>query len=130
MSAQAPRVLRPEHLSPCSLSDLAHTFDLTTVGDVEGAAVTGVAVAASHVHPGDLYVGMRGAHAHGASFAVEARQRGAVALLTDAEGLALASGSGLPALVSPYSASPERMARPLPLICSTLCCGTWGVARA
>ncbi|MBX9470467.1 MAG: UDP-N-acetylmuramoyl-L-alanyl-D-glutamate--2,6-diaminopimelate ligase [Chryseoglobus sp.] len=101
MSAQAPRVLRPERLSPQSLLDLADTFDLTVVGDLEGASVTGVAVAASHVHAGDLYVGMRGAHAHGASFAGEARERGAVALLTDAEGLALASGSGLPVLVTP-----------------------------
>ncbi len=94
-------MLRPEHLSPRSLPELAESFDFATIGDLDGAAVTGVAVAASHVHPGDLYVGMRGAHAHGASFATEARDRGAVALLTDAEGLALASSSGLPVLISP-----------------------------
>ena len=94
-------MLRPEHLSPCSVLELADRFDLTTEGDLEGAAVTGVAVAASHVHLGDLYVGMRGAHTHGASFAAEARERGAVAMLTDAEGRALASGSGLPVLVAP-----------------------------
>lgn len=94
-------MLRPERLPPQLLTDLAAAFDLKVVGDIAGAAATGVAVAASHVHPGDLYVGMRGAHAHGASFASEARDRGAVAILTDDEGCELASDSALPILVSP-----------------------------
>jgi UDP-N-acetylmuramoyl-L-alanyl-D-glutamate--2,6-diaminopimelate ligase len=81
--------------------DIARQFDLATFGDVGDAAASGVAVAASHVHPGDLYVGMRGAHTHGAAFATEARERGAVAVLTDAEGRVLASESGLPVLVAP-----------------------------
>lgn len=93
-------MLRPEQLSPCSVLDLARQFDFAPIGELDGVTATGVAVAASHVHPGDLYVGMRGAHAHGASFAGEARERGAVALLTDDEGRALATESGLPVLVS------------------------------
>jgi len=94
-------VLRPERLAPQSLADLAETFGLAVVGDIAGAVATGVAVAASHVHPGDLYVGMRGAHTHGAVFAAEARDRGAVAILTDAEGRDLASAHGMPILISP-----------------------------
>ncbi len=93
-------MLRPEHLVPRSVGELATDFDFEVVGDIEGAAVTGVAVAASHVFPGDLYVGMRGAHAHGASYASEARDRGAVALLTDDEGRVLAADSGLPMIIS------------------------------
>jgi UDP-N-acetylmuramoyl-L-alanyl-D-glutamate--2,6-diaminopimelate ligase len=94
-------VLRPERLTPRSVAELASRFAFDVVGDVQGAAVTGVAVAASHVFPGDLYVGMRGANAHGADFAAEARDRGAVAILTDADGRARAADVGLPLLVSP-----------------------------
>ncbi|MFN4001583.1 Mur ligase family protein [Microcella sp.] len=98
MSGPAPAVLRPEHLPPRPIAELAATFSLALHGPAT-AAVTGIAVAASHVHPGDLYVGMQGAHAHGAAFAAEARERGAVALLTDAAGHELAAGADLPVLV-------------------------------
>ena len=94
-------MLRPEHLAPRPLLELVKAFDVEVTGDLTSAAVTGVAVAASHVHPGDLYVGMRGEHVHGASFAEEARDRGAVAVLTDDEGRAFAAESGLPILIAP-----------------------------
>jgi UDP-N-acetylmuramoyl-L-alanyl-D-glutamate--2,6-diaminopimelate ligase len=100
LSGHAPVVLRPEHLPPRAITELADAFALTLHGAPSGA-VTGIAVAASHVHPGDLYVGMQGAHAHGAAFAAEAREHGAVALLTDAAGLELAAEAGLPVLVGP-----------------------------
>lgn len=100
MSGPAPTVLRPAHLPPRAIAELARAFALRLHGPAS-AAVTGIAVAASHVHPGDLYVGMQGAHAHGATFAAEARERGAVALLTDAAGRELAAESGLPVLVGP-----------------------------
>ena len=61
--------------------------------------VTGVALDSRRVGPGDLYVGLRGARAHGAAFAVAAAEAGALALLTDADGAALAAGSGLPVVV-------------------------------
>lgn len=101
MTGQAPPVLRPKHLVPRPLTELARQFDLTVHGDINAATVTGIAVAASHVHPGDLYVGMQGAHAHGASFVREARERGAVALLTDAAGAELAGQNDAPTLVTP-----------------------------
>ncbi|MDO9589919.1 MAG: UDP-N-acetylmuramyl-tripeptide synthetase, partial [Microcella sp.] len=101
MSGHAISVLRPERISPYPLTSLATDFGFDVIGDLAQLGATGVAVAASHVHAGDLYVGMRGAHAHGASFAAEARDRGAVALLTDDEGRGLAVDCGLPVLIAP-----------------------------
>lgn len=100
MFGQAPPVLRPEHLAPRALTELAADFGFAIVGDLTGVRATGVAVAASHVHPGDLYVGLRGANAHGASFASEARERGAVAVLTDEEGRRLAADAGVPMVIA------------------------------
>lgn len=100
MSGHVPAVLRPEHLVPRPLTELAGEFELAVHGDVTSASITGIAVAASHVHPGDLYVGMQGAHTHGAAFATEARERGAVALLTDDAGRDRAAGAALPVIVA------------------------------
>ncbi|UYN84359.1 MAG: UDP-N-acetylmuramoyl-L-alanyl-D-glutamate--2,6-diaminopimelate ligase [Microcella sp.] len=105
MFGQAPPVLRPEHLAPRPLAELANEFGFATAGDLADVAATGVAVAASHVHPGDLYVGLRGANAHGAAFSAEARERGAVAVLTDEQGRGLAADVGLPLLIA---ASPRE----------------------
>ena len=61
--------------------------------------LTGVAFDSRSVAPGDLYVGLPGARAHGASFAAQAAAAGALAVLTDAAGAALAEPAGLPVLV-------------------------------
>lgn len=61
--------------------------------------LTGVAFDSRQVRTGDLYVGLPGARVHGASFAGQAAMAGALALLTDAPGAALAAGTGLPTLV-------------------------------
>lgn len=61
--------------------------------------VTGVTHDSRAVRPGDLYAGLPGARAHGAAFAAQAAERGAVAMLTDAAGAALATDVRLPALV-------------------------------
>lgn len=68
---------------------------------VPGASgvVTGVTLDSRRVRPGDLYVGLPGASTHGARFAGDAARAGAIALLTDAAGAALAEGSGLPVAV-------------------------------
>jgi UDP-N-acetylmuramoyl-L-alanyl-D-glutamate--2,6-diaminopimelate ligase len=67
-------------------------------GDVR---VTGACLDSRAVRPGDLYAALPGARTHGARFAGAAAEAGAVALLTDAEGVRLAAGTGLPALVVP-----------------------------
>ena len=60
--------------------------------------VTGVTLDTRLVEPGDLFVGLPGRHHHGAAFAAEAAEAGAVALLTDPAGAELVasgrSGSG------------------------------------
>lgn len=61
--------------------------------------VTGVAFDSRQVRPGDLYVGLPGTRAHGASFAAQAEAAGAVALLTDAAGAALTGDATLPVAV-------------------------------
>nr|WP_308220391.1 UDP-N-acetylmuramoyl-L-alanyl-D-glutamate--2,6-diaminopimelate ligase [Pimelobacter simplex] len=72
---------------------------LGLAGAYPDVVVTGITLDSRRVRPGDLYAGLAGARAHGARFAVQAAESGAVAILTDAEGAALARDSGLPALV-------------------------------
>ncbi|MDR6907037.1 UDP-N-acetylmuramoyl-L-alanyl-D-glutamate--2,6-diaminopimelate ligase [Agromyces sp. 3263] len=101
MTGSPPAALRPQHPSPRSLHGLAETFGLEVHGDIDDLEVTGVVLASSAVRPGDLYVGVPGRNAHGARYADAARDAGAVAVMTDAEGAELARGSGLPVLVTP-----------------------------
>ena len=51
-------------------------------------AVTGVTLRAQDVRPGDLFAALPGSSTHGARYAAEAIERGAVAVLTDAAGVA------------------------------------------
>jgi UDP-N-acetylmuramoyl-L-alanyl-D-glutamate--2,6-diaminopimelate ligase len=99
VDSRIPPVLRPEHPTPRPLALLAQEFDLEHTGSLDGVEVTGVTLSTQDLHPGDLYVGIRGANDHGARFAAQAAEGGAVAILTDAEGARLAEGSGLPVLL-------------------------------
>ncbi|MCU1406339.1 MAG: UDP-N-acetylmuramyl peptide synthase [Glaciihabitans sp.] len=96
MTARIPPVLRPEHPSARSLAGLVSEFGLEYTGSLDGVEITGVTLSTNDVQPGDLYVGIQGAHSHGASYAAQAREGGAVALLTDPAGAELAKDSGLP----------------------------------
>ena len=86
---------------PRSLSGLVDEFDLELRGDIDSLEVTGVSLGSRTVQPGDLYVGVPGRNSHGASYAAQAAEAGAVAILTDEAGAVLAEGSGLPILVTP-----------------------------
>jgi UDP-N-acetylmuramoyl-L-alanyl-D-glutamate--2,6-diaminopimelate ligase len=55
---------------------------------LDAVAVTGVTLDSRSVQPGDLWVAAPGAATHGARFAATAVERGAVAVVTDADGLA------------------------------------------
>jgi UDP-N-acetylmuramoyl-L-alanyl-D-glutamate--2,6-diaminopimelate ligase len=101
VTGSPPTALRPQHPSPRSLHGLAETFELDVRGDIDDLEVTGVVLNSAAVRPGDLYVGVPGRNAHGASFAATARDAGAVAVLTDPAGAELAAESGLPILVTP-----------------------------
>ncbi|MFC7765129.1 Mur ligase family protein [Leucobacter soli] len=69
---------------------------------LDGVVATGATLDSRDVRPGDLYAALPGSRRHGAEFAAQAAERGAVALLSDAAGAALArsAGIGLPILVS------------------------------
>lgn len=99
MTARIPPVLRPEHPTARPISGLVDEFGLEHIGSLDGVELTGVTLRTTEVQPGDLYVGVPGANDHGARFAAEARDAGAVALMTDAAGAELAVRSGLPILL-------------------------------
>lgn len=95
MTARIPDVLRPEHPEPRPLAQLAEVPGVRAIDEVGDLAVTGATVRTNEVAPGDLFVALRGANAHGAQYAAEAAAAGAIAVLTDPEGAGLAAGSGL-----------------------------------
>jgi UDP-N-acetylmuramoyl-L-alanyl-D-glutamate--2,6-diaminopimelate ligase len=99
LTARIPPVLRPEHPLARPLSALVSEFGLDFVGSLDGVELTGVTLRSNEVQPGDLYVGIRGAQSHGAQFAADAKESGAVALLTDRAGAELARDAGLPIVV-------------------------------
>ncbi|NYF14548.1 UDP-N-acetylmuramoyl-L-alanyl-D-glutamate--2,6-diaminopimelate ligase [Pseudoclavibacter sp. JAI123] len=94
-------------------SDLArpnspHSVPLTAVADATGGSVsaasahvevTGVSSDSRRIRPGDLYVAIPGAQRHGAEFLPAVVRAGAVAVLSDSAGAALAAEHGLPAIV-------------------------------
>ena len=80
--------LRPERPQVRRVDDLAATFDLATSGAAPAdRTFTGVTMSSGDVEPGDLFVAVPGLKVHGARFAADAVARGAVAVLTDADGV-------------------------------------------
>ena len=96
----AVATLRPEHPLPRSLAGLADEFGFAAQGDPGDAEVRGVSISSRAIEDGDLYVGLPGRNAHGASYAADAVSAGAVAVLTDEHGAALAADVGVPVLVT------------------------------
>lgn len=97
--------LRPQSVVPRSLRELtdaigAQGHTVRTEGTL-GVTATGISMDSREVQPGDLYVALPGANAHGADFVEGATHRGAVAVLTDEAGLSTvrALGLQLPVLV-------------------------------
>lgn len=99
MNGRIPPVVRPEHPSSRALAGLTDEFDLVVRGEISHLDVTGVTVRTTEVEPGDLYVALPGSNSHGASFVTDARERGAVAVLTDEAGAQLAEHAGLPIIL-------------------------------
>jgi len=87
---------RPEHPPVTRLDDLAAAIgaELTVVGGAGRPAdtVTGIDLRAQDVLPGDLFAALPGAHAHGATYARAALDRGAVAVFTDPAGAEIVAG--------------------------------------
>lgn len=83
-----------------SVGEIAGELGLPAFGEL---LITGLALATSEVRPGDLFIALPGARTHGARYVDEAARRGAVAILTDPEGAAIADSSSLPTLVVPQT---------------------------
>lgn len=85
--------LRPRHTASVGLAELAHLLGVDGPGT--GPQVSGVTLDSRAVLPGDLYAALPGANVHGGRFAGGAQASGAVAVLTDADGAALAAAAGV-----------------------------------
>jgi UDP-N-acetylmuramoyl-L-alanyl-D-glutamate--2,6-diaminopimelate ligase len=93
--------LRPSSTAGVPLRALAAAVGAMTA---DGAAVPsvpagGVTLRAQDALPGDLFAALPGATAHGARYILDAVTRGAVAVLTDPAGAAMAGAAGVPVLV-------------------------------
>jgi UDP-N-acetylmuramoyl-L-alanyl-D-glutamate--2,6-diaminopimelate ligase len=97
--------IRPAHQQQRPLSALSSLLGvrLTSVensfGPNELGCVLGVTLDSRAVQPGDLYVALPGARVHGAACCDDAVAAGAVAVLTDPDGRARATASGVPVFV-------------------------------
>lgn len=82
---------RPRNTSGLTLSTLAaHAGAVLADGTASsGPLITGVTLRAQDAVPGDLFAALPGASSHGANYAKAALDAGAVAVLTDADGVDL-----------------------------------------
>ena len=93
-SALRGGVIRPRTRHQIGLAELLG--NRAAVGD---SVVSGITMDSRLVRPGDLYVALSGAHHHGAEFARQAAEAGAVAILTALTGGRLAQGLPLPVVI-------------------------------
>ncbi len=93
---------RPVRVRPTPLAELAGQLGIEApAATEEGAEATGITHDSRAVRPGDVYAALPGARVHGADFAAQAADLGAVAALTDPAGAERVAAAGLPALVVP-----------------------------
>ncbi len=81
-----------------SLTAVSAIVDAQCAQNIEGIEVTGISQSSRSVLKGDLFIALPGEKFHGAEFANEAVENGAVAILTDAYGATLISG--VPVIIS------------------------------
>ena len=86
---------RPRDVRPVAVSRIC---ELVGVESAPGEVI-GLSLASTAVRPGDLYAALAGARTHGARFAGQAVEAGAVAILTDREGAAIIGAADIPVLV-------------------------------
>ncbi|WP_336640542.1 Mur ligase family protein [Microbacterium sp. USHLN272] len=94
-----PPVLRPANPPRRQLSELASRFARDTRGELQGVAVSGITLATADLRAGEAFVAIRGVNRHGAEFSAAAAEKGAVAIITDDDGAAIAESVGLPILI-------------------------------
>lgn len=94
-------VLRPSAGPGARLSALAAQSGAVPPDgtEIQRVHITGVTLRAQDVLPGDLFAALPGTTTHGARYAAQAIDRGAVAVLTDADGAAEIGSGTVPVLV-------------------------------
>ncbi|MGV0835375.1 UDP-N-acetylmuramoyl-L-alanyl-D-glutamate--2,6-diaminopimelate ligase [Mycolicibacterium thermoresistibile] len=96
--------LRPSHPVGSSLRRLAAQVHAVSIGAVEipDIPIVGVTLRSQDTRAGDLFAALAGSTTHGATYAADAVQRGAVAVLTDSVGAERLDGVvPVPVLVHP-----------------------------
>src|SRR5262245_51808626 len=96
--------LRPSHPAGQALGPLADQVGavIEPAGGGRHTVVTGVTLRSQDAAPGDLFAALPGASSHGGRYAHDAIDRGAVAVLTDSEGVAhMGRESPVPVLLHP-----------------------------
>ncbi|MEO7078082.1 UDP-N-acetylmuramoyl-L-alanyl-D-glutamate--2,6-diaminopimelate ligase [Rhodococcus sp. BP22] len=90
----APTAFRPSKPPHTSVEDLADASNAVVVDDevTQRIAVTGIDLRAQGIERGDLFAALPGSSVHGATFVEDALERGAVAILTDSEGMDIVRG--------------------------------------
>ena len=86
--------MRPTHMTPRTLGELARLLSLEA-SIAADPVFTGVSANSSRIQPGDLFIALPGSKTHGAQFAANAIEAGAVAILTDKKGGSLLRECGL-----------------------------------
>ena len=75
------------------LGDVASFLGAKVSEKFEALEITGLSSSSKRIKPGELFIALPGEKHHGAKFALDAKNSGAIALLTDSAGLELASKS-------------------------------------
>ncbi len=92
--------VRPTRVGPVPASEVAARAGARLDPRGANVSLTGATVDSRGVLPGDLFGAVPGFSTHGATFASAAVAAGAAAVLTDTQGAALASPTGVPVMVS------------------------------
>jgi len=79
----ADRPIRPQKVAPRSFESVTLGLGISLPSSDHSALVSGVAISAQAVLPGDVFVALPGRVHHGASFASQAIEQGASAIVTD-----------------------------------------------
>jgi UDP-N-acetylmuramoyl-L-alanyl-D-glutamate--2,6-diaminopimelate ligase len=98
MKEQIPPILRPDAVTPVDLARLAQEFDLPLSGNDAEIKLTGISMNTGDLRQGDLFVAMPGKKTHGANFIAKAIEHGAVAVVTDQQGIDLLGELSIPVL--------------------------------
>lgn len=88
MEEQIPPTIRPNAVTPLSLKNFAEHFELFLPDSAIEVILSGISMNTADLRAGDLFVAMPGLKTHGARFAQKAIDLGAVAVLTDKQGIA------------------------------------------